>query len=622
MSFVGGSTLQATQIGAVDGRATALENRAITIEQTAQTLKKDFNEHVANQNTRNITQEGRLTTLEQASNSTNSIYNAYATENNTKNIEQDAHLSELETDVASNYSTFQTAVSNLNATDIIINTHLCQIDTSIATTTTDAATFRQTYNTYVTNNNLKNNTQDKRLTAVENDVSAFHDTYIVDKANTATDFSEFHSAYNVYIQTNDTKNTIQDKSLTSIETKIENSKQAFEEYVASNTAGNNTARSIIETNKSKYDAYVSANNTKNSQQVGRLDTHESRLDSIDTNIIGRVDDAINSKVATTTFDRLAKDLRDVDSDLSITLATKVASTVQVQTDAVQDAKIDTRVLQIDYDTYVSNGTNTKKLSEIKIAAMEQFIRALLSTYTVKNGFGQPYIYKGYAQKDFEIAPAALSFVSRFDDKSKINITALEFITRSNANQLRIYDVTQAELLRGSVAAASKTTSTSTGDVTAVYTMTRAVTSADFPIKLRYQDTSGNAICEQYLTYTEYQALPNVDVVQKKITITAFNGDTRTLTYNSTYTKPSDVNWSGPISFSIFGTNDPATPIPLTGQGDWNWLGNVDAIPSGNNLTYTFPSNVGWKQYYRFGVVPVSDLPGTSLSEIFTDMPIV
>ena len=622
MPFTGGSTSQATQITDVTNRATALETRATNIETVASQQRGDFTAHVASQSTRDAGQDNRLDALDQASIATNLAHNAYVVTNNAKNTEQDGRLTSTEATVSAHYSEFQSTVSNLNTTDSIINTHLSQIDTAISTTNSTAAAFRQTYDAYSASNNAQNVEQDGRLTTVENDVSAFHATYNVDKANIDTNLSEFHGAYDAYTQANDALNTTQNSRLVTVEDKAESTKQAYESYVTSNNLALSTTNSTATAFRQTYDTYVVDNDAKTVEQDDRLDVHESRLDAIDTNIVGRVDSAINSKVATTTFDLLATELRNADSALSTALATKVATTVQVQTDAAQDARINARVLQTAYDTYTASDTNTNKLNEIKIAAMEQFIRALLSTYTVKNGFGQPYIYKGYAQKDFEIAPAALSFVSRFDDKSKINITALEFITRSNANQLRIYDVTQAELLRGSVAAASKTTSTSTGDVTAVYTMTRAVTSADFPIKLRYQDTSGNAICEQYLTYTEYQALPNVDVVQKKITITAFNGDTRTLTYNSTYTKPSDVNWSGPISFSIFGTNDPATPIPLTGQGDWNWLGNVDAIPSGNNLTYTFPSNVGWKQYYRFGVVPVSDLPGTSLSEIFTDMPIV
>ena len=595
MSFTGASTLQATQITSVINRTTALESRASTIEQTAQTQRSDFGKHVADQNTRDINQEGRLTTLESASSLTNSTHNAYVVLNNAKNGDQDSHISKLESDVAANLLTFQQTVNTLNTTDGLINTHLTLIDSNITTTNTTATTFRKTYDSYIAANDILNTAQDTRLTTVENDVSAFHTAYEVDKTNVAKDLSDFHGAYDSYTQANDALNTTQDGRLTLVETKAETSKQNFEAYIASNTSGNTTTSNVIAANKSEYDAYVELNDAKNQEQDDRLDGVETRLEAIDTNIIGRVDDAINSKVATTTFELLANELRNADSALSITLATKVATTVQVATDLAQDAKIDARVLTTDYNAYTTSDINTNKLNEIKIAAMEQFIRTLLATYTIKNGSDQTYVYKGYAQKDFEIAPAAISFVSRFNDAAKINLKVLEFVTRSNSNQLRIYSSSQVVLLSTSLATESKTVSTSLGDITNVYTMTRAVLSSDFPIKLRYQDTNGNAICEQVLTYEQYQALPNSDapvVVASNDTITRF-ANVVSLTFTPTVSGgmfyPQLSSDGGATWGSYLG--DYGAPYTLTAGTSITLNVNLTSMTTANKVRFSNSSNV-------------------------------
>lgn len=114
------------------------------------------------------------------------------------------------------------------------------------------------------------------------------------------------------------------------------------------------AETAILANKATYDTKVAAIDAKDTEQDGRLDAVEGRVTSLETDISGRVQSEINDKVAQATFDALATELRDADSALSTALATKVAQTVQQQTDDAQNELINSKVSQSDYDSYVSS----------------------------------------------------------------------------------------------------------------------------------------------------------------------------------------------------------------------------------------------------------------------------
>lgn len=114
------------------------------------------------------------------------------------------------------------------------------------------------------------------------------------------------------------------------------------------------AEAAILANKATYDTKVAAIDAKDTEQDGRLDVVEGRVTSLETDISGRVQSEINDKVAQATFDALATELRDADSALSTALATKVAQTVQQQTDDAQNELINSKVAQSDYDVYVNS----------------------------------------------------------------------------------------------------------------------------------------------------------------------------------------------------------------------------------------------------------------------------
>ncbi len=511
MSFTGASTLQATQITALDNRTTHLESRATTIEQTASIQRSDFQGFVNVKNVKDAEQDTRLSVLEQFRSSSSSEFTDFSATQGAKDAAQDSRMTGIDATVAAHYSEFQSTVQSLNATDSVINTHLSTIDGNIATTNATAAAFRQTYDAYSAANDAKNVEQDTRLTAAETTAAALRAEYNVSTANVAADLSAFHGAYDAYTQANDALNSNQDSRLLVVETKAESTKQAHEAHVALTAANTDSLQQLISYNKNTYDGYVADNDAKNLEQDQRLDAAETRLEAIDTNIIGRVDDAINSKVATVTFDQLADELRNADSALTTALATKVAATVQVATDAAQDAKIDARVLQTTYDTYTAADIKTNNLNEIKIAAMEQFIRTFLSTYTIKNAQDQVYTYKGYAQRAFETAPNAVSIVSKFMNNQNVNLQILEFATRSNSNQVRITsNGGTVSLLSYIIPTSTLSLSTSMGDLVTNVSLIRPVVEADFPLSVRYRDSLNNTISEQVVTFAAWNALQTVD----------------------------------------------------------------------------------------------------------------
>lgn len=125
------------------------------------------------------------------------------------------------------------------------------------------------------------------------------------------------------------------------------------------------------------DAHDAAHDAAIAALEGRAGALETRAGAIESDISSRVDAAIAEKVAITTFDALASELRNADSALTTALATKVATVVQAAKDAEQDAK------DAEHDA--------------KDAALVEFVRAMLSTYTITKPDGSPYSWTGAVQ---------------------------------------------------------------------------------------------------------------------------------------------------------------------------------------------------------------------------------
>lgn len=112
----------------------------------------------------------------------------------------------------------------------------------------------------------------------------------------------------------------------------------------------------VKVDLSVYDAKMTALDAKDAEQDGRLVAVENRATALESDISSRVQAEIDSKVSQVVFDTIHAELMDVDSQLTSTLATKVAATVQADLDASQNSTIATKVAIADYDVFVSTAT--------------------------------------------------------------------------------------------------------------------------------------------------------------------------------------------------------------------------------------------------------------------------
>jgi hypothetical protein len=169
-----------------------------------------------------------------------------------------------------------------------------------------------------------------------------------------------------------------------------------------------------------YDAKLALVDAKDAEHDGRLSAVEGRATALEGDISGRVQAAIDEKVAQTVFDSLASELRSADSALTAALATKVAATTQASVDAAQNAIINTKAsiagvnnaLQ-GLSNYVNSqvtrldGVDASKVAAVdyqaKVDALEEFIGVLLQTYTITKPAGGSYEYTGVKQN--LLAPA-------------------------------------------------------------------------------------------------------------------------------------------------------------------------------------------------------------------------
>ncbi len=109
----------------------------------------------------------------------------------------------------------------------------------------------------------------------------------------------------------------------------------------------------VKVDVSVYDAKMALLDTKDAEQDGRLQAVEDRATAIETDIAGRVESEIQSKVSELLFSTVTQELRDADSQLTSTLATKVATTVQWEYDQAQNSSIAGKVDFSDYSAYVA-----------------------------------------------------------------------------------------------------------------------------------------------------------------------------------------------------------------------------------------------------------------------------
>jgi hypothetical protein len=119
--------------------------------------------------------------------------------------------------------------------------------------------------------------------------------------------------------------------------------------IATGTGAVSTLSSLVNTRYGIFNAYSTINNSKNLEQDNRLTATETRLSSIEIDIEGVVSSVVTTQIAQTTFDTLRAELTNANSDLSLTLATKVAQTLQYELDSAQNSSIST--VQANLDAY-------------------------------------------------------------------------------------------------------------------------------------------------------------------------------------------------------------------------------------------------------------------------------
>lgn len=189
-----------------------------------------------------------------------------------------------------------------------------------------------------------------------------------------------------------------------------------------------------------YEAKVALLDAKDAEQ-------EARLLAIEEDIEGRVQDAIDEKVAQGVFDSLATELRDADSALTAALATKVAATTQAAVDSAQNAiitqKADITALNTAVATVNSSlsALDAAKVSKnefnAKVAALEEFAKLLLKTYTITLPTGATYNYNGSFQN---------ALLAGFQPENPVGLAynasskVLSFSLPNTAQQLSFVDI--------------------------------------------------------------------------------------------------------------------------------------------------------------------------------------
>jgi hypothetical protein len=455
--------------------------------------------------------DGKCNTTNANLESHKTTYSAFVVANNAIEIAQDTQMASIEAGLTGFRQTYNTYTAANNVKNSEQDDRLTDYDAGLFASVMLQEYQQDAYDSYVAGNTGKMVLQDGRLDALDLGVTGLYTTYNSFVGSNDGEVGDYKAAYELYVAGNTGTNVGQDARLDDLEEGVTGARQNFNAFVATNNAKNTAQNTTITQNHNLYLAWVEGNGATGATgttliylQDQDITQTEGRLDAIQTDISNLVQAAIDSKVPESTYQELAQELRDADTNLSSILDTKVLASVQATFDAAQDTRIAARVAQTAYDTYTDASDQSAKIKELKIAAMEQFIRTFLTTYPIVNGAGQTYVYRGYAQPDFDVLPPAVSVIGRFSGNRKLSCRIAEFATRSRSNKVKVTDVLGATLLDTTITRASLIIGSARGDRVSELTLSRALVEADFPITVKYSDTLGNTISSQTLTYINYQ----------------------------------------------------------------------------------------------------------------------
>ena len=398
-------------------------------------------------------------------------------------------ITALETTVASH----TTSIANLVATD--------------ATHTTAIAANELAHTQHVAAYTSKMTALDANDSAHAADLAA-HATQIT---NLETNLTNHINAYDSKVEALDEKDAEHDATIAGLQDALQlavtNVTESIEGLDADNAAQDTLIsglRSDVDTHTSQIGDIVSANVTQDGLLSGLrtdVDAVTGRVTTLETDISTRVQNEINDKVATVTFDLLAAELRNADSDLATAIATKVATTVQQQTDEAQDALINSKVAQEVFDATVATVSDQVGTVDNRILAVEEFVRILLATYPISktiNGVTSAYDYTGALQA-LPVTPEPFTFLDKATSGSNTVFT-LQF-TDYGLNAFK------GELLALNASLATIATYTA-ADVNGEKKLTVTVpTSAAKPLRFRMTSLSGADVFNKVMTATDIDNVP-------------------------------------------------------------------------------------------------------------------
>jgi hypothetical protein len=345
---------------------------------------------------------------------------------------------------------------------------------------------------------------------------------------------------------------------------------------------------------------------------------EDRATAIETNIATTVQAAIDDKVSDAVFQALATELRDKDSELNGILATKVAQTVQDTTDAVQNAQIALRVLQTDYDAKVSSLDGKNVNWEKRLLAVDQWIRAMLATYTIKKGDNTDFVYTAAYQNDVTITPAPFAVTGK-KPGNKLVITLQPFAYNTFYGSIKATTIGGVTI--GTLVKAGFNSTTRVAELASSV----ALDSANFPLTVTLYNSVNEGIQSTQLSLAQYQALvdpsPALPIVLRyDAALTSNNGEKAVElisvdhSLDTTYpqsvenlgwrsnlypTLLNNVIFKGSYAALEAGGGQRATyPNIVTGQ--YLKLQNSSALPSGTTI-YIIAFNVNTNTWNDVGV---------------------
>ena len=179
--------------------------------------------------------------------------------------------------------------------------------------------------------------------------------------------------------------------------------------IASASTGLSALQATVAANAATANAALATVNTTLSSHDSRLTTAEGKITALETDIAGRVETEINSKVSQVVFDSLASELRNADSALTSAVATKVASVTQAAVDQAQNDLIALKASQADVTAYITsnNAAVAAKLSSSTFATEKAALQASIDSkvattdYNTQVGLMTAGLASKVAQADYD-----------------------------------------------------------------------------------------------------------------------------------------------------------------------------------------------------------------------------